>query len=163
MNALTGTGSLMVHRRARRRGAVQPGGSGHGAGRAANRSRRVASAVRAELEQILARLVAEDPTVSADCVEVVAREAWQQSDGGAAARLTTLLSDQLVEPRHHRGPDRCAPTGWSQALWEAAGIPAVVCGPAGGGLHADDEWLEVDQLSIYVEAVAATIAEFLAG
>lgn len=29
--------------------------------------------------------------------------------------------------------------------WEAAGVPAVICGPAGGGLH-DVEWVELDRL-----------------
>jgi predicted AAA+ superfamily ATPase len=32
------------------------------------------------------------------------------------------------------------------ALWEAAGVPTVVCGPADGGMHAADEWVDLAQL-----------------
>jgi acetylornithine deacetylase len=49
------------------------------------------------------------------------------------------------------------------ALWQAAGIPAVVCGPAGGGLHAVDEWVDLAQLRRYPVAVAGAVGRFLAG
>ena len=43
------------------------------------------------------------------------------------------------------------------ALWEAAGVPTVVCGPAGGGLHTDVEWVELDQLTRYTTALREII------
>jgi acetylornithine deacetylase len=46
------------------------------------------------------------------------------------------------------------------ALWESAGVPTVVCGPAGGGLHTVVEWVELDQLRAYVQALATLIGEF---
>jgi acetylornithine deacetylase len=46
------------------------------------------------------------------------------------------------------------------AMWEGAGVPTVVCGPAGGGLHADVEWVELDQLRAYAEALAELIPAF---
>ena len=48
------------------------------------------------------------------------------------------------------------------ALWEAAGVPTVVCGPAGGGLHTAVEWVELEQLRAYEEALAALILAFTA-
>ena len=46
------------------------------------------------------------------------------------------------------------------ALWEAAGVPAVVCGPAGGGMHAADEWADLAQVRAYADALVDTIREF---
>ena len=45
-------------------------------------------------------------------------------------------------------------------MWEAAGVPTVVCGPAGGGLHADVEWVELGRLRTYADALAALIPAF---
>ena len=49
------------------------------------------------------------------------------------------------------------------ALWQASGVPAVVCGPAGGGLHAVGEWVGLAQLRRYPVAVADAVGRFLAG
>ena len=46
------------------------------------------------------------------------------------------------------------------ALWEGAGVPTVVCGPAGGGLHTDVEWVELEQLRTYTRAVSEIIARW---
>jgi acetylornithine deacetylase len=43
------------------------------------------------------------------------------------------------------------------ALWEAAGVLTVVCGPAGGGMHAADEWVDLAQVRAYADALADTI------
>ena len=47
------------------------------------------------------------------------------------------------------------------ALWQAAGVPTVVCGPAGGGLHAVDEWVDIPQLQRFPVAVADAAGRFL--
>jgi len=46
------------------------------------------------------------------------------------------------------------------ALWEAAGIPPVVCGPAGGGLHAAEEWADLPQLRAYADSLVDTLHTF---
>ena len=46
------------------------------------------------------------------------------------------------------------------ALWQAAGVPTLGCGPAGGGMHADDEWLDLAQLRAFALALAHTAAAF---
>ena len=43
----------------------------------------------------------------------------------------------------------------------AAGVPTVVCGPAGGGLHTDVEWVELEQLRAYEAALTALIPAFV--
>ena len=45
-------------------------------------------------------------------------------------------------------------------MWEAAGVPTVVCGPAGGGLHTPVEWIELEQVRAYEQALTALIPEF---
>ena len=81
----------------------------------------------------------------------MARDAWQLSDAPAVQRLVELL------PFQHRAG---APYWMESALWEAAGVPTLVCGPAGGGLHTDVEWLELEQLRAYAEALTALIPAF---
>jgi acetylornithine deacetylase len=46
------------------------------------------------------------------------------------------------------------------ALWEGAGVPTVVCGPAGGGLHAVDEWVDLAQLRRFPGAVVDAVTRF---
>jgi acetylornithine deacetylase len=48
------------------------------------------------------------------------------------------------------------------ALWQENGVPTVVCGPAGGGLHAVDEWVDIPQLQRYPVALAGAVGRFLA-
>ena len=56
-------------------------------------------------------------------------------------------------------PQRLHAPYWMEApLWQAAGIPALVCGPAGGGLHAADEWVDLDQVRRYAVALTAAVA-----
>ena len=54
-----------------------------------------------------------------------------------------------------------APYWMESALWQEAGIPAVVCGPAGGGLHAADEWVDLAQLALFPGVVEAAAGRFL--
>jgi len=99
-----------------------------------------------EIEAMLAAL-----ELDGACREVVARGPWQLSDTPAAERLVKLLPfDGRVG----------APYWMESEMWEAAGVPTVICGPAGGGLHADVEWVELDQLRAYADALAALIPAF---
>ena len=54
------------------------------------------------------------------------------------------------------------PYWMESALWEAAGVPTVVCGPAGGGMHAADEWAGLGQVRDYADALVDTILAFCA-
>ena len=49
------------------------------------------------------------------------------------------------------------------ARFVADRVPAVVRGPAGGGLPAVDEWVDLAQRRRYPVAVAAAVGPFLAG
>ena len=95
--------------------------------------------------QLLAGLRAADATVDATARLVVAREAWRLDADGPGGR--PLGDPRLRSPTPPRG--RCAATFdapyWMEApLWQAA-CPTLVCGPSGGGLHAADEWVDLDR------------------
>jgi acetylornithine deacetylase len=45
-------------------------------------------------------------------------------------------------------PKPCAAPWWTDAaLIQAAGIPSVIVGPPGGGIHAVNEWVDLDGLA----------------
>lgn len=47
------------------------------------------------------------------------------------------------------------PYWWMEsALWESAGVPTVVCGPAGGDMHAAEEWVDLGQVRACAEPLA---------
>ena len=99
-----------------------------------------------DVEAIIAALA-----LDAECRELVARDPWELSGAPAARRLVELL------PFEGRAG---APYWMESAMWEAAGVPTMVCGPAGGGLHTAVEWVELDQLRAYAEALASLIPVF---
>ena len=118
-----------------------------------------------EVEALLDDLRAADPTVDAAVRLVIAREAWRLDTAGPAAALAGQLEAALAEDPLAEDPlAQDAPVArfhapyWMEApLWQAAGIPAVVCGPAGGGLHAADEWVSVRQVRRYAVALVTAV------
>jgi acetylornithine deacetylase len=118
----------------------------------------------AEVDSLLDALRATDDSVDAKARLVIAREAWRLDTDGPAASLAAALESALhdVAPEHDVPPRLDAPYWMEAPLWQAAGIPAVVCGPAGGGLHAVDEWVDVDQVRRYTVALAAAIESWAA-
>jgi acetylornithine deacetylase len=116
-----------------------------------------------EVERILDRLHHEDPGVDATCRLRLGRAAFEMSEAPAADSLARGLADALLRtgrPAPHRVG---APYWMESALWQAADIPTVVCGPAGGGLHADDEWLDLAQLRAFATALTQAAAAFAGG
>lgn len=85
-------------------------------------------------------------------VEVLAhREPWRCDTEGTAARLAGA-----IESRLGAGADLDAPYWLEAPLWQQL-CPTVVCGPSGGGLHSDDEWVELAQLRAFTRALVDTI------
>lgn len=116
----------------------------------------------AEVNRILEVLRAQDPAVSATARTVMAREAWEVGDDPAAALLMDLLGAALAQAGR-RPPRRTGAPYWMEsALWAAAGVPTVVCGPAGGGMHADDEWVDLTQVRAYARALLDVLTGFCA-
>jgi acetylornithine deacetylase len=95
--------------------------------------------------------IVESLALPGECRELMARDAWELSDAPAAQRVLDLLPF---------GDATGAPYWMESALWEAAGVPTVVCGPAGGGLHTAVEWVELAQVRVYEDALIALIPAF---
>lgn len=116
-----------------------------------------------EVRALLDRLRAEDPTVDARATLVTAREAWRLDAEGPAADLAADLGAALARrsasaAAGSAAPDFDAPYWMEAPLWQAAGIPALVCGPAGGGLHAADEWVDLGQVRDLADALVEALA-----
>ena len=117
-----------------------------------------------EVEQLLADLRASDDTVDGAARLLIAREPWRLDARGPAASLSAALETALgATATEQPVPQRFHAPYWMEApLWQAAGIPALVCGPAGGGLHAADEWVDLEQVRRYAVALTAAVASWAA-
>ena len=91
---------------------------------------------------------------------VAARAPWHLDESGPAAALAVALERALTDPGHPAPPPFHAPYWMEAPLWQAAGIPALVCGPAGGGLHAADEWVDLGQVRRYTRALVAAVGSW---
>ncbi|PKW27143.1 M20 family metallopeptidase [Phycicoccus duodecadis] len=110
----------------------------------------------AEVEALLVDLRTAEPGVTATATLSHAREAWRLDADGPAAHLARALRDRLVTQGAEPGT-LDAPYWMESPLWQDAGIPTVVCGPGGGGLHAVDEWLDLAQLRRFVRALPGAL------
>lgn len=116
-----------------------------------------------EVDAIVERAITDAREVTATVTPLLRRSPWEADATGPAAELSALLADAL-EAVGGRRPDRVGAPYWMEsALWQEAGVPTVVCGPAGGGLHAVDEWIGLDQLRCFPVAVADAVGRFLEG
>jgi acetylornithine deacetylase len=122
-----------------------------------------ATASLAEVRALVDAVTAGAPGLGSTVELVLARDAWQADDSGPAAELMDLLAAALPAAGAARPARTGAPYWMESALWQAGGVPTVVCGPAGGGLHAVDEWVDLAQLRRYPVAVAGAVGRFLAG
>lgn len=114
-----------------------------------------AADVHAEVRALCDAVERAVPGIRATASLALARDAWEQDDQGIAQDVATALASalQAAAPVGRRG----TPYWMEAALWQAAGIPTVIFGPAGGGLHAIDEWVEVDQVVRFPDAVVAAL------
>lgn len=92
-----------------------------------------------ELEHILAELHAADPDFEGACRPLLRRSAYECPAGH---RLADLLAD-AARQRGLTAP-RTGMSFWTDAaILGDAGIPSVLFGPVGGGLHSLEEWVDI--------------------
>ena len=121
------------------------------------------AAALAEIDAMVDRIVAATTDLAATTRLGWHRDAWEQDAAGTAEEFAVMLGTALVAVGSPDPARIGAPYWMESALWQAAGVPTVVCGPAGGGLHAIDEWVDIDQLTRFPNAVTAAVARFLEG
>jgi acetylornithine deacetylase len=114
----------------------------------------------AEVTEILAAMTTADATVSARHTLRMTRPSWQLDPGGPAAAFAARLEAALSSRGCPVEAPFDAPYWMEAALWEARGIPTLVCGPAGGGLHSVDEWVDLEQVTAFTDALAETIVRW---
>jgi len=109
---------------------------------------------REELGRCLAELRAADPEFAATVRPLGARPAYEISPEAPIARAAAAAIRAVTGSVHLAG---MAP--WTDtALLAEAGIPGVVFGPAGRGLHGREEYVELAS----VETCARVLAELIA-
>jgi acetylornithine deacetylase len=116
-----------------------------------------------EVRDLVDAVTAGAPGLASTVELMLARDPWQADNSGSAAELMDLLAAALPAAGAAPPARTGAPYWMESALWQASGVPTVVCGPAGGGLHAVDEWVDLAQLRRYPVAVADAVGRFLAG
>lgn len=116
-----------------------------------------------EVQAMLDAVAARTPGLRTGARLTHQREAWEADEQGPAPRFADILAAELSRDAEAVPAAVGAPYWMESALWQAAGIPTVVCGPAGGGLHAVEEWVDIDQLRRFPEAVIAATIDALNG
>jgi acetylornithine deacetylase len=98
--------------------------------------------VQHELDTILARLTREDPEFDATARLVFARPGYEIYSGH---RLCTTLGEAIA--RTGRSGRPVGASFWTDAaILAEAGIPSVLFGPGGAGLHSTEEYVLVDDV-----------------
>lgn len=94
-----------------------------------------------------------NPTWQARAELITRRNGWQIDTAGPAADLAARLGDALGT-----GATFDAPYWMEAPLWQQV-CPTLVCGPAGGGLHAVDEWVDLGQVRSFASALLAVLGD----
>jgi acetylornithine deacetylase len=112
-----------------------------------------------ELQEIVSRAGEGDPDFSAEVRAPISREPFEVAEDAEVVRLVRRHATAVlgVEPEFVGVPF------WADsALLAAAGIPTVVFGPIGAGLHTEVEWVDVASLERCVEIYAGVAEELCA-
>jgi acetylornithine deacetylase len=115
------------------------------------------AAIEAELGAMLASMGATDPDFKASLRRIFSRDPME------APRDTPIVLSLARNVRRVTGqePVFSGMSGWlDSALLSAAGIPTVVLGPHGEGLHGVDEWVDLASVQACRDIVSGTIDEF---
>lgn len=110
-----------------------------------------------EMVQIIERLKAEDENFNATFRLTLARDPFEISPyAGIVQSLRGACQTVLG-----RVPAQVGENPWmDSALLSAAGVETVVIGPAGGGAHSLEEWVELDSVTALAEVLARTAIDY---
>ena len=113
--------------------------------------------VMAEIEGLLARLAAADPTFRAEARFLFGREPFDTAADEPIARAVAAAVEGVLG----RSPQAIGQTFWTDAaLLQAAGIPTVLFGCAGAGLHSIHEWVDAESVLQTTEVLIATALDW---
>jgi acetylornithine deacetylase len=112
-----------------------------------------------EIRGVLDRIAAADPRFKATLARTFERGSMEARRDSP---IVLVLARQLQKVMG-TAPVFAGMSGWlDSALLDGAGIPTVVLGPAGSGLHGVEEWVDLTSVAACRDIVLGTIREFCA-
>ena len=116
-----------------------------------------AETAEAEIRGALARIAQSDPRFKATLRRTFARDSMEaRRDSPIVLALADHVARVTGSAAVYAGM-----SGWlDSALLHAAGIPTVVLGPAGAGLHGVEEWVDLKSVADCRDIVRGTIGDF---
>jgi acetylornithine deacetylase len=109
-----------------------------------------------EIRHIIRELGSEDPDFKASAKTLFSRPPYELD---STHELPQLMEESLV--RKGRKPQRGAVTFWTDAaVLGGAGIPAIVFGPGGAGLHSVSEYVLEEDVATCRDALISLARDF---
>lgn len=113
--------------------------------------------VVAEIQHLIDRLAAADPSFKATCRSVLARGPFEVQPDAGIVRVVCQVAERVLG----RTPPFCGQTPWmDSALLAAAGVPTVVIGPTGAGAHSAEEWVDTESVIQLAAILAGAAVEY---
>jgi acetylornithine deacetylase len=116
-----------------------------------------AASALAEIEAIIARAAASDPALDARAKVTFERKPLDADEG---ADVVVALSESVREVMGAEPSFRSSAAWMDAALIAETGIPVVVIGPHGEGLHGELEWVDLASVQQCSDAVLGAIRRF---
>lgn len=117
------------------------------------------AAIVAEVQTVVDRVRADDPDFHARVRPLLTREPFEARAGSAIVQTVGRHAESVLGRR----AGTVGMAYWMDAaLLAAAGIDTVCIGPAGGGAHADVEWVELDSVAKTAEILARAALDWCA-
>lgn len=114
--------------------------------------------VLTEIQSILDRLAAADPTFSARARGFLTRAAFEAPTEAPITRAVVAAARDVLG----RTPGLVGKAYWMDAaLLAAAGTDTVVIGPTGAGAHAIEEWVDLDSVAQVASILAQSAVRYL--
>ena len=110
-----------------------------------------------EVQEILRDLVADDPTFRGSARHLFSRPAYEVSSDHALPGAVAAAVTRTTGVKARTG----GASFWTDAaILGTAGIPAVLFGPGGAGLHSTEEYVNVADVVVCRDALAAFVREW---
>jgi acetylornithine deacetylase len=110
----------------------------------------------AEVQEILESLRAADAEFEAEARGILGRDGYEIDP---SARLPSLLVGAATSAGY--SPSQVGMTFWTDAaILGGAGIPSVLFGPGGAGLHSAEEYVRVDDVKVCRDVLTALARDF---
>ena len=113
-----------------------------------------------EVDDLLARLRAEDPDFKAGSKSMFARSPYEIPASHDLPQAM-LRAVSTAAPQHPSTPAPIGMSFWTDAaILGDAGIPSILFGPTGAGLHSVEEWVDAQSVLVCRDALVSLARDF---